>query len=50
LDGLEKGDIARYLKATTGLDSDRAAAAVYARTEGNPFFIRELVYMLKANA
>jgi DNA-binding winged helix-turn-helix (wHTH) protein len=43
LAGLEAASVARYLEATVGSAPAAAVQALCARTEGNPFFLRELV-------
>ena len=40
--------MARFIEAATGVPPGPLAAAVHARTEGNPFFVRELVRLLEA--
>ncbi|HEX2052576.1 MAG TPA: protein kinase [Actinomycetota bacterium] len=47
LRGLEKADVARYLKLTSGTEpSDVLVEALRAETEGNPFFLIETVRLL----
>ncbi len=41
--GLGAADVARYLEMTVGTAPDDAVHALLARTDGNPFFLRELV-------
>src|SRR5215218_5289943 len=48
LQGLEAPEVARFIEAATGVPPGPLAAAVHARTEGNPFFVRELVRLLEA--
>ncbi|MEX2194425.1 MAG: AAA family ATPase [Thermoleophilaceae bacterium] len=44
LSGLEPGDVAALIRARTDADVDQAlAGAVAERTEGNPFFVEEIV-------
>ncbi|HEX2374325.1 MAG TPA: BTAD domain-containing putative transcriptional regulator [Actinomycetota bacterium] len=47
LQGLGAGDVARFVEAATGVPPGPLAAAVHAKTEGNPFFVRELVRLLE---
>ena len=47
LGGLDERDVARFIEVTTGVPPGHLAAAVHARTEGNPFFVRELVRLLE---
>jgi DNA-binding SARP family transcriptional activator len=47
LQGLDEGDVARFIEVTTGVPPGPLAAAVHTRTEGNPFFVRELVRLLE---
>ncbi|HKG36769.1 MAG TPA: AAA family ATPase [Solirubrobacterales bacterium] len=47
LRGLREEDVARYVEITAGADpSPELAAAVHAQTEGNPFFVSEVVRLL----
>ncbi len=47
LDGLDRPDVARYIEGATGGAVDAGVVAeVHDRTEGNPFFIEELVRLL----
>ncbi|GAA4350657.1 BTAD domain-containing putative transcriptional regulator [Angustibacter luteus] len=47
LDGLDVHDVAAYVRDRTGVDVDDAmAAAVAERTDGNPFYVSELVRLL----
>jgi DNA-binding SARP family transcriptional activator len=51
LAGLTEHDVAELLGATTDVDADdlaRAAASVHRRTSGNPFFITELVRLMRS--
>jgi DNA-binding SARP family transcriptional activator len=48
LQGLEAPEVARFIEAATGVPPGPLAAVVHARTEGNPFFVRELVRLLEA--
>ena len=43
LAGLGAADVARYLELTAGAAPDDAVHALLSRTDGNPFFLRELV-------
>ena len=50
LQGLSEADVAQFL-ADTGLQpSEALVAAVYRETEGNPFFLTEVVHLLEATA
>jgi class 3 adenylate cyclase len=47
LRGLEEPDVARFLELSTGRPPPAAlASAVYRETEGNPFFVHEVVRLL----
>ncbi|MEN8182039.1 MAG: AAA family ATPase [Myxococcota bacterium] len=47
LGGLEEQDVARFVEASTGRPASAAlVAAVFRRTEGNPFFVHETVRLL----
>jgi predicted ATPase len=47
LAGLDKQDVAQFIEMTTGIDPpDRMVDAVYRETEGNPFFVNEVVRLL----
>lgn len=47
LDGLTVGDIARYVLLVTGREAPEGLAeAIHDQTEGNPFFVREIVALL----
>jgi len=49
LAGLNRGDVARFIEMTAGLDpSEELVQAVYQETEGNPFFVNEVVSLLVA--
>lgn len=49
LAGLDEPDVATFITGASGLVPDPAlAAAVWARTDGNPFFVGELVRLLEA--
>src|SRR5215218_2927496 len=48
LQGLEAPEVARFIEAATGVPPGPLATAVHTRTEGNPFFVRELVRLLEA--
>ncbi len=44
---LERADVGQYLQETSGAQpSEELVEAVYNRTEGNPFFITEMVRLL----
>jgi DNA-binding SARP family transcriptional activator len=47
LEGLDEPDVARFIEVTTGVPPGPLATAVHTRTEGNPFFVRELVRLLE---
>jgi class 3 adenylate cyclase len=47
LRGLREGDVARFIEITAGKPPPRAlVSAVYRQTEGNPFFVNEVVRLL----
>jgi eukaryotic-like serine/threonine-protein kinase len=47
LRGLGEGDVARFIEITAGKPPPRAlVSAVYRQTEGNPFFVNEVVRLL----
>jgi DNA-binding SARP family transcriptional activator len=47
LEGLERDSVARYVAITTGLAVDETTAAtLHERTDGNPFYLTELVRLL----
>jgi tetratricopeptide (TPR) repeat protein len=49
LGGLTSDDVGRLIRLTSGIDPPPALArAVHARTEGNPFFAREILALLLA--
>ncbi|HVF78064.1 MAG TPA: AAA family ATPase [Solirubrobacteraceae bacterium] len=49
LGGLTRGDVERLIELTSGISAARGlASAVYATTEGNPFFAREILALLLA--
>jgi eukaryotic-like serine/threonine-protein kinase len=49
LSGLSEAEVAQFIELTAGIDApDRLAAAVYKTTEGNPFFVNEIVRLLVA--
>jgi len=48
LQGLAAPEVARFIEAATGVPPGPLATAVHTRTEGNPFFVRELVRLLEA--
>lgn len=49
LHGLEPAEVARFIEAAAGhAVPERLAEAVYRRTEGNPFFLTEIVRLLIA--
>ncbi|HMC41866.1 MAG TPA: AAA family ATPase, partial [Acidimicrobiales bacterium] len=48
LDGLDRGEVGSFIAATTGSPPSKAlVAAVHKRTEGNPFFIIELLRLVE---
>jgi tetratricopeptide (TPR) repeat protein len=48
LRGLEEGDVAEFIRRTTGSDPpDRLVAGVHEETEGNPLFLVEMVRLLE---
>jgi DNA-binding SARP family transcriptional activator len=47
LQGLAEADVAQFIEAATGVPPGPLAAAVHDKTEGNPFFVRELVRLLE---
>ncbi len=50
LEGLRRDEVLRFVAAQSGTDPDPALVdAIFARTDGNPFFIRELVRLLEAD-
>ena len=49
LRGLTEADVARFIEMTTGaVPPPRLVSAVYRETEGNPFFVKEVVRLLVA--
>lgn len=48
LSGLAPPDVGRLIEARTGLPAGPLADAVHRRTEGNPFFVREVLRLLQA--
>jgi tetratricopeptide (TPR) repeat protein len=49
LRGLSEADVARFVEMTTGLEpAERLVTAIYKETEGNPFFVKEVVRFLAA--
>lgn len=46
LGGLGESDVKRFVHERTGLESGDLAKALYDATEGNPFFVEELVRLL----
>jgi len=49
LEGLSEDDVRRFLEITTGTPApDRLVIAVHQQTEGNPFFVKEVVRLLVA--
>jgi len=47
LDGLGRNDVADYIRSTTGVEPSRALVdRVYEETEGNPFFLSEVVNLM----
>jgi eukaryotic-like serine/threonine-protein kinase len=49
LHGLSRAQVARYVAMTAGVEpDDRLVAAVHAKSEGNPFFVAEIVRLLSA--
>jgi class 3 adenylate cyclase len=50
LRGLARADVARFIEATTGkAPAEALADAVFRETEGNPFFVHEVVRLLAAD-
>src|SRR5262249_22128536 len=44
LSGLSEAEVAQFIELTAGIDApERLAAAVFKSTEGNPFFVNEIV-------
>src|SRR2546430_7490778 len=48
VEGLGEDDVAQFMEATTGGVERGVAAAVHHRTQGNPFFVQEVVRLLTA--
>ncbi len=49
LTGLNEAEVAQFIAHTSGVDpSEEEATAVWARTDGNPFFVQELARLLAA--
>jgi class 3 adenylate cyclase/tetratricopeptide (TPR) repeat protein len=49
LSGLDQGDVGRFIADVTGTDpAAELVSAVHGRTEGNPYFVGELVRLLAA--
>ncbi|MFL5868960.1 MAG: ATP-binding protein [Thermoleophilaceae bacterium] len=48
LAGLGEEDVERFIEERTGLESGELAKALHRATEGNPFFVEELVRLLVA--
>ncbi len=46
LEGLDLGDVATFVEATTQLDDAAVVGVLHERTDGNPFFLVELVRLL----
>lgn len=47
LQGLTEPEVARFIELTTGCPpTDTLVTAVYQKTEGNPFFVTEVVHMM----
>ena len=47
LGGIDSGDVGLFLRATSGSEASKELAdAIYAHTEGNPFFMSEVVRLL----
>jgi class 3 adenylate cyclase len=50
LRGLEERDVARFIELSSGREAPAAlVTAVYRETEGNPFFVQEVVQLLAAD-
>ncbi|HEX2047061.1 MAG TPA: BTAD domain-containing putative transcriptional regulator [Acidimicrobiales bacterium] len=50
LAGLGPPEVARFIELTTGLPGGPLSGFVHARTNGNPFFVREMVRLLQAES
>jgi eukaryotic-like serine/threonine-protein kinase len=49
LRGLTRAEVARYIAMTAGVEPDEVlVSAVHAKSEGNPFFVAEIVRLLSA--
>ena len=48
LTGLGPPEVARFIELTTGLPGGPLSGVVHTRTNGNPFFVREMVRLLQA--
>ncbi|MGH9263880.1 MAG: BTAD domain-containing putative transcriptional regulator [Acidimicrobiales bacterium] len=48
LTGLGPPEVARFIELATGLPGGDVSGMVHARTNGNPFFVREMVRLLQA--
>jgi DNA-binding SARP family transcriptional activator len=48
LTGLGAHEVARFIELTTGLPGGPLSGVVHTRTNGNPFFVREMVHLLQA--
>ena len=48
LAGLGPPEVARFIELATGLPGGPLSGVVHARTNGNPFFVREMVHLLQA--
>ena len=49
LRGLSRAEVARYMTMTAGVDADDALVeAIHTKSEGNPFFVAEIVRLLSA--
>jgi tetratricopeptide (TPR) repeat protein len=46
LRGLSKAEVAAYIRATAGIEPSAALDRIYEETEGNPFFLSEVVNLL----
>ena len=46
VEGLGEDDVAQFMEGTTGAVERGVAAAVHHRTQGNPFFVQEVVRLL----
>ena len=48
LTGLGPPEVARFIELATGLPGGPLSGVVHMRTNGNPFFVREMVHLLQA--